>query len=522
MPASFGSSALRYPARVSRGRASFLCIGVATFAFARSAPAQPAPTFEVHSLATTGRVVAAEIADLDGDARSELLTVVIRGVAPDEKRTIELRSVDAAGRVEGEPAWSAALPASAAGYDLADLDGAPGVELLLLERDGVAVLSRGGGETRWRQLLVPAPPTIAVHPDERGLDRLRLARPELGPGRLLVPGLGEAWVIGARGEAIARLAVGGRANYFVPRRRDLEIGESEIELYFDVPTLQTADIDGDERVDIVASTRHTLRIFRQRADGSFPRDADSELPFRLIELDDQMRSSGSVRSELFDLDRDGRADLVVSHASGGLLRPKNHTRIHHNRDGSFDLAHPDRAIERAGGIAADELVDLDRDGRPEWLRVFMPIGVLEMVELFLQRSIDLDVAIHRPDGRGGFEPEPWVTRSLSVAFDFETFRPRGFAPTLAEDWNRDGHLDWLSSASGDAVEVWLGGPEHRFASPQSRDALDSAGRISTGDLDRNGLPDFVVHDPRKANAPLRVGVNLGKLPGSPPSIASGR
>jgi len=483
------------------------------------AAAQPA-AFAVQTIPTEGRVVAAAIADFDGDGRAELLSIVSRGVGPEESRELQMRAIDAAGRVAEKPGWSAPVPSGAAGYDVADVDGRPGLELLFLERDGVSILSRAGGATSWRRARVPSPPTVAVRPDERGIDRIRLARPELGAGRLLVPGLGDAWLLDAGGAVLAHLAVGGRANYLVPTRPGPEIGESELELYFDVPTLEVADIDGDGRSDVVAATRHALRIFRQRDDGTFPTDPDRELLFRLMSLEDQVRNSGSVRSELADLDRDGRADLLVSQTSGGLLRAKNRTRIHLNRGGTFDLAHPDREYVREGGVAADELLDLDGDGRPDWLRVFAPFGLLEIAQLFLQRSVDLEVAIHRSDGHGGFEKEPWLSRSLTFAFDFETLRPRGFAGSLLEDWNRDGHRDWLSSAGGSAVEVWLGGPTYRFASAQSRDPLDSSGRVATGDLDGDGLPDWVVYDPRRSDVPIRVGRNLGNLPGSPATMSA--
>ena len=277
---------------------------------------------------------------------------------------------------------------------------------------------------------MPTPPTIAVRPDERGLDRLRLVRSELGSRRLLVPGLGEAWVLEANGGVVARLDVGGRANFLVPVRPGPAIGENEIELYFDVPTLQTADVDGDGRADVVATNRHALRIHRQRPDGSFATAPDREIALRLIPLDDHVRNTGSVRSELRDLNGDGRADLLVSHTSGGFLRAANRTRIHLNRDGSFDLEHPDQVFERSGGVAADELVDLDGDGRPEWLRVFLRFGLLQMAELFVQRRVDLDAAIHRPGENGRFEEAPWLERRVTLPFDFETLRPRGFPPTV--------------------------------------------------------------------------------------------
>jgi hypothetical protein len=501
---------------VPRALSSSVLFSVLAIGDAASAQTQPA--FDVQSVPIAGRAVAAEIADFDGDGRAELLAIVIRGALPDERRALELRAIGDADAVAAEPSWTAPLPPGVAGYDVADVDGEPGVELLLLDREGVHVLARAGAGASWRRLRVAAPPTIAAGTDERGVDRIRLARPELGAGRLLVPGLGDAWLLGAQGESIARLAVGGRANYLVPPRPGPEITESEMELYFDLPTLQTADVDGDGRADVAASSRHGLRIFLQRPDGSFASEPDRDLAFRLIGLEDQVRNSGSVRSELADLDRDGRADLLVSHAGGGLLRAKNRTRIHRNRDGQFALDRPDLELERTGGVAADELIDLDGDGRLEWLRIFMPFGPLAIAELFLQRSVDLDVALHRPSAENLFEREPALTRSFSMPIDFETVRPRGFAPSLNEDWNRDGHRDLLDSAGGRGAEVWLGGPEHAFARATSMDAFDSNGRISIGDVDGDGLPDFVVHDPRREHAPLQVGVNRGALPGTRPQL----
>jgi hypothetical protein len=505
------------PTRIAAALAVLAWIGPLTATPARAQEA----AFAVQSIVTSGRAVAAELGDFDGDGRAELLTVVVRGMAPDETRTLQIHTMEPDGSLSPAPTWSAPLPPGVATYDVADLDGAPGLELLLLDRDGVRVLTHAGPGASWRRVPVPAGPTIAVRPDERGLDRLRLARSELGSRRLLVPGLGEAWVLEADGAVVARLEVGGRANFLVPVRPGPAIGENEIELYFDVPTLQTADVDGDGRADVVATNRHALRIHRQRPDGSFATAPDREIPLRLIPLDDHVRNTGSVRSELRDLNGDGRADLLVSHTSGGFLRAANRTRIHLNRDGGFDLERPDQVFERSGGIAADELVDLDGDGRPEWLRVFLRFGLLQMAELFVQRRADLDAAIHRPDENGRFEETPSIERRVTLPFDFETLRPRGFPPTVGTDWNGDGHRDWIASGGGTSIEVSLGGPEWRFASKDALQQLDSVGRLRAGDLDGDGLPDFVLYDPRRSDAPVRVGVNRGKLPGTKPRL-SGR
>jgi len=477
---------------------------------------QPAP-FALQTLAGEGRTVTAELADVDGDGRGDLLTLVARGVPPDEQRDLEVRFGSAEGALPARPDLRLPLAVAAGAYDLGELDGRPGLELLLLHAEGVTTLSLAGRAARWHALRAPIA-TAAPAADERGLDRLRLLRAELGPGRLLVPGLGSAAVLGADGGVLGVLRTGARANYFAPPRPGPLIGENEVEIYFDVPRLEAADVDGDGRADVVAASRHDLRVFLQRADGRFPADPDRREPLRLLDEEDHVRNSGGVRAAVRDWDGDGRADLLVVQTSGGLLRSVTRTRLHRNREGRWDLAKPDQVFERSGGVEVDELVDLDAGAPPALLRAFVPLGLLDLARLFVQRTIQVDATLYANRGEAGFQGEPWVRSGFPVAFDFETMRPKGFVPTLAGDWNDDGHRDLLGGGDGEALELWLGGPRHRFATRQARQALDTGGRLRIGDLDGDGLPDLVLYDPRSPGASVRVGRNLGNLPDTPPGI----
>lgn len=492
-------------------------IVLAACAAAVTARAQGSGPFALRSLACDGRTVTVEIADFDGDGRPDLLALVTRGVPPDERRELELRFGAPGAELAADPELRAPLPVAPGGYDVGDLDGRPGQELLLLHADGVTALAFTGRALRAQTLRTPMP-TAAPGADERGNDRLRLLRPELGPGRLVVPGLGSAAVLGTGGEVLGVPRIGARANYFLPPRPGPMISENELELFFDVPRLELGDVDGDGRADLVAAGRHELRVFLQRADGRFAADPDRIDPLRLLSEEDHVRNSGSVRVDVRDQDGDGRADLLVAHASGGLLRAVTQTRRHRNREGRWDLAAPDQVFERSGGVEIDELVDLDGDGRPELLRAFLPLGLLDLARLFVQRTIQVDATLHRNAGARGFEVEPWVRSGFAVTMDFETLRPKGFLPTLGGDWNHDGHRDLLSGGDGAALELWLGGPRHRFAARQAQQALDTGGRLRIGDLDGDGLPDFAIYDPRSPGATVRIGRNLGALPDTPPGI----
>jgi hypothetical protein len=483
---------------------------VACCAALAASSARGEDAFQVATLASPGRTVAAELVDLDGDGRSDLLSVVFDGLPPTERRELRVRFQDEDGRIAPLPTWQAPLPACAAAYDLADLDGRPGTELAFLCADRLAVLSLAGREPAWREIATPAP-TAAPVPDERGLDRLRLVRPGLGDEvRLLVPGLATLAVLGSHGEVFGLLRTGARGNYFLPPQPGPLVSENQLELYLDVPRVHVADVDGDGRGDLVTASRHEVRVFLQRADGRFAADADRVLPLALLGEEDHVRNQGGARVDVRDWNGDGRADLLVSHTSGGILRAVTRTRLHEGREGGWNLARPDQVFESRGGVSVDELVDLDGDGRPELVRAFLSLGILDLAEVFLQRSLDVEASIHRTSG-GRFEEASWFRRRFAVGIDFDTLRPSGFVPTVAHDWNGDGQTDLLASGDGTAIEIWLGGPEHRFSAPQATQPLDTGGRVRPAHLDGDGLLDLVLYDPRRPHTPVRVLRNLGSL-----------
>lgn len=497
-----------------RWRASGAAAAVFASALAAAAAGGDEP-FAIQLLPQRGRTTAAELADFDGDGRGDLFVCVFSGVPGRERRELELYFQRDDGSLPSAPDLRAELPPGAAAYDLAEFDAQPGHELLFLARDRVAVLSFAGRSAATRELALPAP-SVAVTHDERGIDRMALVRSGFGPKpRLLIPGLAEALLLADDGTPIARLATGARANYFLPTRDGALASESEVELYLDVPRLTTGDVDGDGRGDVVATSRYALLVFLQRADGSFANAADRAQPITLIEAEDFVRQSGSVRAEVADLDADGRVDLLLAHTRGGLLGATTTTMLFRNRDGRFDLARPDQRFESGGkGTVTHQLLDLDRDGRPELLEARIPLGALDLVELLVTRHLDAEVAIRRATAVGGgaelFETEPFFQRELSIAISFETLRPRGFIPTFNADLTGDGTLDLLGAGDGEALEIFSG-RDGGYRQRSARQPLDTSGRIRFGQLRAGGLTDFVIYDPRRPEAPVRIGANRGVL-----------
>jgi len=483
------------------------------------ARAEP-PIFDVIELPSTGRSVAVELADLDGDGRTDLLEVAFQGVPPDERRRIRVRFQTAGGGFAREPDMEALLPPESAAYDLADLIGGPGQELVLLGARGFAILAFEDG-VQTRRLTVPDGVTLGAAPDERGLERLELVTRDLDERPLLVaPGLGETFLLGVGGELRARLAVGGRANYFADPPH-LLMSDSAFQLFFDAPRLGFGDVDGDGRADVVAAGRHEIRVFLRRPDDRFASEPDRTLWLRRVSPEDHVRGSGAVRSLARDLDADGRLDLVIAQISGGILDSRDETSVFLNRDGGWNLEAPDALFRTDHVVSGVRLIDLDADGRLELLRMLVPVNVLELVELLVTRSFDVRILAYGMDAEGRFASQPRFERRRGVALDFASARTAGFLPIFDGDWNGDGVADLMTSGDGTYLEVSLGSREGGYGDDPARQVLETAGRAVGGDVDGDGLADLLIFNPRIPDSPLRLCRNRGALPGTRPSLRVG-
>ena len=319
---------------------------------------------------------------------------------------------------------------------------------------------------------------------------------------------------------LAHLEAGGRANYFVPRQPSLFSIESDIQIFYDAPRVIVGNVNDDGRTDIVAAGRHELRVFLRREDGSFSRQPDRRLALGLVSERDHIRGSGGVSAEARDLDGNGALDLLVTHVAGSFVDASVDTFVHRNRNGGWDLEAPDCSFHTESNVGSDTLVDLDGDGRPELVRSRVAFSLLELIEALVTSSIDLRVSAHRFGPGGDCVTKPWFELKLGIPIDFDTFRTAGFVASIHADLNADGILDLVTSGSGDAVEVHLGGGDRPYRKRDARQAFDTRGQLRLGDLDGDGLQDLLIFDPQRMNASLRIARNRGVLRGTPPTLRS--
>jgi hypothetical protein len=479
---------------------------------------EPNAPFRLVTLPGPGRTTRAEITDLDGDGRGDVMSMSFTKLPPAQQRKLRVHFQREDGSLLEAPDWVAPVPEGAAAYDLVTT-ASGATEILFMQRDRVTVLSLVGRVPAWRDVPLPGT-TLAVAADERGIDRLSLAREGLSDRPLLVvPGFGEVFVHRLDGEPVARLATQTRANFFVPPRPGLLISDNDVDLYFEHPRVDVADVDGDGRGDLVVSNRHEVLVFLGREEGGFPSKPDQRHVLRRLSESDLVRATGSARVEARDWNGDGRADLLVSTSKGGLLRAHTRITLHLNRGGTWDVQKADQTFDFANGWAATAFEDVDGDAKLEFIEVRLSLQTLELVELLLTRSIDPELRVYRHAQEAPFETKPAVTRTLALGVSFETQRTIGFLPML-RDLNSDGRLDLIAPTDGSQLEISLGAPGPGFESRTVRQPFDTTGSIRFGHLDGDDLLDFLIYDSRHPGTPIRIGLNRGLLPGTriPPEL----
>ena len=475
--------------------------------------------YDLLSLSGPGRTAFAEIVDLDGDGRGDVVTASFTRLPPDQRRMLRVHFQREDGTLSEKPDWTAPLPDGAAAYDFLRTPGGAD-EMLFMRRDRVTRLSLAG-----RVAVVAR--RRAARNDARGRCPTSAAstgcisRATGSRTSRCSSSRGSARSSSARSTARSRpaLATQARANFFVPPRPGLLITDNEADLYFEHPRIDVGDVDGDGRGDLVVSNRHEVLVFLGRAAAGFAAKPDQRHVLRRLSETDLVRATGSARVEVRDWNGDGRADLLSSTTRGGLLSANTKTTLHVNRAGTWDVQKADQTFQFDGGWAATSFDDLDGDGKLEFVEVRLSLKTLELVEILLTRSIDPQLRVYRPAASQPFEAAPAFVRALDLAVSFETQRTIGFLPAL-QDLNNDGRLDLIAPSDGNQLEIHLGTPGAALDSQAIRQTFDTTGVIRFGDLDHNGLLDFVLHDPRRPSTPIRIGVNRGELPGTrvPPEL----
>lgn len=260
--------------------------------------------------------------------------------------------------------------------------------------------------------------------------------------------------------------------------------------------VRVADLDGDERDDLVVARRDGISTFRGLGHGRFA------LPERVA------FAGQPTRIELADLDADGFPDLVVAGVSSDPLRVL---------PGSADGFGAPVVIDGVVGVHDFVIANLVGDERPE-LATFRPdTGVVTIVTPE-SSAVPTSTASRTT-------PRDELTRARAFRFRIVTTTPVGTTPSpLAHgDFDGDGHTDLaLGVVDPDALVVLRGDGTGAFETVQTPASGLRLGALHAADVDADGRLDLVGADIDRLTVYRNIGAGRFAIAGQAPLLPATR
>lgn len=453
--------------------------------------------------------------DVDGDGRLDLVvsSTDLSGSAPTRLLSVFLQEKPG---VLGDTPDGAAVVPEAVVWTLGRLDPGAPASVVYIAGDGVYRMDwRKGGWTPPVRFIAAA--GLFTRPEWNGIRQWDFLRDLDGDGvaEVLLPerDVLAVWGRSAEGRWVerARLALPPETIVFTPQEGYFLINRIEsfsVELQSAVPALYFADFDGDGRTDVIAAWEDEVRVFRQEGGGRF---ASTPQVFKLgvyswDDLQFQGRLPKARRIFVGDVDGDGRPDVVVGVTNLKGLTVDNAVYVFLNRGGKFS-PRPDQVVQTDGFAEPQPLADLNGDGRQDLHVAYISFGLQTAVNylLFRRAPVHYDFYLAGPEG---LPKKPSFRATLSYAADFtKPDSATGQAHVFA-DLDGDGRVDMAVTRSGKELSVFLGrGGEEVFSrAPDLTVEATVSYFLTAVDLEGNGRADLLFRYENMKDLNSAVGI----------------
>ncbi|MEE3331260.1 MAG: VCBS repeat-containing protein [Myxococcota bacterium] len=417
--------------------------------------------------------------DVDGDGKLDLMWVFERSPQSAKNPSYALRTCT----FEPAPRFSKCrdleLATDVRAYDVAEVDGLAGAELLLVTDSGGRLHSFDEGFLPVRNLSLntlltatdmSSPVSIRAFFDLDSDGRHELVVPTIsGPAIIRFDANHESNPQLLKSPATVKYRLGrnarelGRAVGRTPARGVITQTVS--------PPLFVEDFDGDGRPDIVTTVETRVRVFAQRADGTFPSEATHDREISVVSEEEGERGFTGEAASFADLDGDGLSDLIILKWGSSQERTRMDRHLFFARPG---LEYPDEAdqIIRSESVFPDfEMRDLNGDGRLDLVIPYFHVAPAQAFKVITQNAlrVQLRLFLMRENGRFGQDEGKSfakVDRRVVVDYKLNMARlifgngspPDGFSPLLNAqgDFDSDGFADLANDSGDDALHLRFG------------------------------------------------------------------
>jgi hypothetical protein len=444
--------------------------------------ASPASAQQTTTIEPPFEVATHRVLDLDGDGKAELIAFARDGRVRSWR---PLRGEAAAPDVDD-------LTLDDPAHTLID-SARFGQRAYLIAATPRGVLAYGAGEGG---RIASTPSTLIA----RGKFTLRVGRPMQsslvqdvnrdGLPDVVLPGVNgcELWLAHAgQGDALPTFQRAATIAVEVSRGGNHEANDlsDKFEASFAIPNIDTSDVNGDGRPDLLVEDGTRRSFHLQRADGSFPLQPDVTVDLAIFK--DTTESAGfefggtvsggdDATYEARDLDGDKIPDYVIA----------QHRKVWVFRGSSAgpQFTEPSAILKAAEDVTAVLVLKLDDDALPELLLIKVQIPTLATLlrGLFGEWDVPIGVVGYKNKGAGRFDMTPQWKNELTMRLpgiigliknpgkllERVDDLDKRFRTAVRGELNGDGARDVLIVTEDEkALEIWFGRPGETEADTSS-------------------------------------------------------
>ena len=292
------------------------------------------------------------------------------------------------------------------------------------------------------------------------------------------------------------------------------------------PRVFIADIDSDQKSDIIVLENNGLSVYQQQKNGKFSTvRMRLNLPFKVSarpwwlqrtangDAIDQRNIEHRMLEYLQDLNADGIADMMLSNtSSSGVLDKAVSHEIYYGRliNGQLAFQLPADSIVTTGGtFSGVELVDLNADQKNELLISSFKIGIGQIIGALLSGSVDQDVYLYAPTSQGQYPSRADFAAEVDLKFSLSSGRT-GQPVILTADLDGDSKRELILSRSSKMLAVYTPSKGKKlFKSRPGIERLrlpENGNMITVADLDGDNADELLIHYGREDAEELRRSV----------------
>jgi hypothetical protein len=464
------------------------------------------------------------VADLNGDGLMDLAMVYSRSNVPD---TFWLRSclMDKAKGFTGA-CEDVKLNNEVRAFDIGEVDGKPGAELVVLTEKGVKAASFSGG--KFGPLLAAGQEQSVFSGTEDDEPRLLRFLWDLdgdGKKEMVVPTV--------KGPAIYKHSETGfslfqqinspaRVTYRVGSLGDImntddvnqflkyRTYEKRSTAHYTAPDVFIQDFNGDKKKDIITLIDNTIRVFPQGADGRFAENPVIKVKKSILAPQEKGVGFAGEAMTFNDLNNDGLGDIIMMKWGSSQDRTQMDRYIYYATPG---LKYPDKPdqIVRSESAAVDfGMFDLNKDGKLDLVIPYFHFAPAQAFKVMTENSIKIQFRIFlmRPNGRYDQDPDKQFAKVdrrvqlnykidvIGIIFDFKTLLQGSFQPLISfgRDYNGDGFPDLVADTGDDKLQFYYGNADVNYANtPDLTLDFESATDFDLADLNGDGKTDIITY-----------------------------